>query len=142
MPNAEKAIAEAYRVMKPNGRIAVFDGDYATTTVALSAEDPLQECADAMMSNFVHDKWITRRLPTLLSGHGFKVEHMNCYGYIQTDNPTYAFTVVDRGADVLLAEGKIDAQTATEHKSEARRRADAGEFYGFINFGSVIAERP
>ena len=40
VPGAEKAVAEAFR-MRPGGKIAVFDGDYATTTFAIGENDPL-----------------------------------------------------------------------------------------------------
>jgi len=142
VPDAERAVGEAFRVLKPNGRLAVFDGDYATTTFAIGPDDSLQQCADAMMGSFVHDMWLTRRLPAVLSESGFQVERMDSHGYVQTDEPAYSLTIIDRGADVLAAEGQIDAEAATDLKNEARRRADAGQFYGFINFISVIATKP
>jgi hypothetical protein len=58
----------------PLGSLAAFDGDYATTTVALGDHDSLQACADAMMANSVHDRWLGRRLPALVRGGGFDIE--------------------------------------------------------------------
>jgi hypothetical protein len=37
-------------------------------------------------------------------------------------------TIIDRGADLLQAAGRIGAETAEALKAEARRRSDAGEF--------------
>ena len=42
VPDPELALAEAFRVLRPKGWVAVFDGDYATGTVALSEHDLLQ----------------------------------------------------------------------------------------------------
>jgi ubiquinone/menaquinone biosynthesis C-methylase UbiE len=36
VPGPEVSLREAARVLRPNGWLAVFDGDYATTTVAVT----------------------------------------------------------------------------------------------------------
>lgn len=142
VPHAERAVAEAYRVLRPGGKLAVFDGDYATTSFSIGRHDPLQQCAEAMMNRFVHDMWLTRRLPGVLRDRGFNINRVDAHGFVQNSQPGYSFSIVDRGADAMVASGQIDNGMAAALKAEARRRADTGDFYGFINFISLIASRP
>jgi hypothetical protein len=51
-------------------------------------------------------------------------------------------TVIDRGADMLRAAGKIGDELAEALKAEARRRVAAGGFFGHIAYSSVLARRP
>jgi ubiquinone/menaquinone biosynthesis C-methylase UbiE len=39
VPGSEAALAEAFRVLRPGGTVAVFDGDYSTTTLAIGDHD-------------------------------------------------------------------------------------------------------
>jgi hypothetical protein len=50
-------------------------------------------------------------------------------------------TVLERGTDVLSKAGKINIDEATVLRKEARRRVEAGEFFGHISFLSVIARK-
>jgi hypothetical protein len=104
--------------------------------------DPLQPVVSAMVANFVHDPWLTRRLSKMLSSRGFQVQSLRSHGYTQTTEPTYMLTLIDRGADVLTESGAITKDAAEAIRKEARRRAQAGEFFGHISFVSVIARKP
>jgi ubiquinone/menaquinone biosynthesis C-methylase UbiE len=141
IPEPERALREALRVLRPNGWLAVFDGDYTTTSVAIGEFDPLQTLVDAMVANFLHDPWLTRRLPKTLTRMGFHVSSVRSHGYTQTTEPSYMLTLIDRGADLLSGSGKLTADAADGLRKEARRRVEAGEFFGHISFVSVIARK-
>jgi ubiquinone/menaquinone biosynthesis C-methylase UbiE len=138
---AEEAVAEAFRVLRPSGIIAAFDGDYATATVAITDADPLQACVDAMMSSSVTDRRLVRRLPAILRRGGFEVLSFRSYGFAETAEGAYMLSVVDRGADLLLSRGDIAEKTATALKAEARRRVRDGVFFGHIAYASVVGRR-
>lgn len=139
LPNPEKALREAKRVLRTGGWLAVFDGDYLTATVAIDAFDPLQQAVDAMIANFVHNPWLMRNLGHILGSMGFTVTSLRSHGYTQTTEPAYMLTIIDRGADLLAGAGSIDPNQAEALKKEARRRVDAGAFFGHISYISAIA---
>ena len=142
VPQPERVLAEASRILRPGGTLAVCDGDYATITVALGESDPLQDCIEAVKAAFINDLWLVRRLPALLRSVGFEVLGSRSHGYMQTSDPEYMLTLVDRGADTLASWGRIGPDVCQSLKAEARRRAEAGEFFGFIGFASFISRKP
>jgi SAM-dependent methyltransferase len=141
VPEPQKLLTEAYRVLRGDGWLAVFDGDYATATVAVGAFDPLEACIDAFRSGFVHDPWLVRRLPTLIEQSGFKVLPATSHGYIEAPTAGYLLSWVDRGAEVLVQNGRIAPAMAEALKTEARRRDEEKEWFGFIGFTSVLARK-
>jgi SAM-dependent methyltransferase len=142
VPEPKRALAEAFRVLRPSGLLAAFDGDYATATVALDDHDPLQVCVDAMMANSVNDRRVMRRLPALLLECGFELTGTRGHGFVDAGDGSYMLTVIDRGADVLHAAGRIGEELAAALKAEARRRATAGTFFGHIAYVSLTARKP
>lgn len=142
VPGPERAIEEAFRVLRAGGCLAVFDGDYATATVALDDHDPLQVCVDAMMANSVTDRRIMRRLTNLVASRGFEVASFRSFGFAETGSDGYMLTVVDRGADLLCSQGHIGRETATALREEARRRLQAGRFFGHIAYVCLVARKP
>lgn len=93
------------------------------------------------MANSVTDRWLMRRLPTLVSDCGFVVVRSDSHGFVETTEGGYMLTIVDRGADLLCASGQIGADLAAALKAEARRRVEAGAFFGHIAYASLVARK-
>jgi hypothetical protein len=51
-------------------------------------------------------------------------------------------TIVSRGIDALAGSQRIGRDVADSLRAEARRRADAGEFFGHIGYVSVLGRKP
>lgn len=142
VPEPERALAEAFRVLRPSGWLALFDGDYATTTVALRDHDPLQACVDAMMANSVNDRRVMRRASALAQACGFEAVQFKSHGFADTSGGTYMLSVIERGADILGAAGTIGESLVTALKAEAQRRVDSGTFFGHIAYASLTGRKP
>ena len=50
-------------------------------------------------------------------------------------------TVIERGADLLVASGNIGLAAGDAIKLEAKRRVEQNEFFGHIAFLSVLAAK-
>ena len=141
VPGVEQALAETFRVLRTPGWLAVFDGDYATTTVAVADHDPLQECVNAMMASSVNDRYVMRRLPSLARQAGFELDRFDSYGFADMSADGYMVTVVERGVDILETSRQIGQATAGALKAEVMRRASEGTFFGHIAYASLVARK-
>jgi len=142
VPDPHRVLQEAVRVVREGGLVAVFDGDYATTTLAIGTADPLQCCVEAFTRAFVHEPWIVRRLSRLAAQAGIIDTRVRSFGFVQVREADYMLSIVDRGADTLLSDGVIGADLASELKAEARRRVLDDTFFGHVAYGSLTGRKP
>ena len=137
----ETMLAEAHRVLRPGGWLGVCDGDFATATLATGDLDPLEVCVHAFVDGFVNDRWMVRRMSALATAAGFEVSPLRSYGLVETAKPGLSLTWVDRGVDVLVSRGRISPDLAAALTAEAKRRAEAGAFFGYMAYASLVGRK-
>jgi hypothetical protein len=121
--------------------LGVCDGDFSTATLATGDLDPLEVCVKAFVDGFVTDRWMVRRMSGLAAAAGFDVSPLRSYGLVETAKPELSLTWVDRGVDVLVGRGRISREFAAALKAEAKRRADANAFFGYMAYASMVGRK-
>ena len=142
VPGPEDAVAEAFRILKPGGILAICDGDYDTATAQIGFFDPIDQLVRFMIDQNVTNLWIMRQIEAILTGIGFNPGARQSHGYIADGQATYFMTVIDRGADRMAETGLLFPETAAALKQEAKLRLEAGKFFGFMSYVSQIATKP
>ena len=108
------------------GALAVFDGDYATTTVARRRPRPaagVRRCGDGG----ARARSLPRAPPRDARARGGLGRRAAAQPRLRRERePGYILTLIDRGADTLVAAGRLGAPAADALKAEARRRVAAG----------------
>jgi SAM-dependent methyltransferase len=136
------ALREVARIVKPGGKVGIFDGDYATLTYG-GAEDPAKAKAmdEAIINAMVTNPRVMRDMPELLREADLVLE------------ASFAHVVADIGKADFFAPGlqsmlRLLPTAGAMSESEARawvdammRRSDAGIYFGATNFYSYVAMR-
>ena len=132
IPDASAAVAEMRRVLRPSGRMAVFDFDWETQF----CDSPYKETTRKIALSFcdgMKNGWIGRSLPRLFREAGMT----SISSSPRTVTVTYDFLQLLLGGHVVraVASGKLAEQEADLWWTDlANSNAEGKFFYGFSAF--------
>jgi ubiquinone/menaquinone biosynthesis C-methylase UbiE len=134
-------LMEMVRLVKPGGRLAIFDGDYASMTYALPDHDLGQQIDAALVKASFNNPRIMRDLPRMMpefglsleSGWGEAVVEIGTGSYFKSFAETYAPYIVKAG---YFPSAVIDGWLATQLQAIAE-----GSFFAACTYYTYIARR-
>jgi hypothetical protein len=66
---------------------------------------------------------------------------LRSYGLVETQTPGLTLSWIDRGADALVQAGTISEDFGEALKAEGRRRAENGNFFGYMAYASLHGQK-
>jgi len=135
-------LREMVRIVKPGGRIAIFDGDYASMTFA--GDDPAKSKADdeTMIRALVTNPLVMRRMPQMLRDAGLRLDAAFSYVLADIGRADFWGAGVASFAKLMPKAGAMTEEAAAQWAAALLRRSEEGIFFGASNFYSYMATKP
>jgi arsenite methyltransferase len=142
MTDVERGLAEAARVLKPRGRLAVLDTDWESCVWQTADRERNARVLKAWEQRFAHAH-LPARLPELLRRAGFVLKSVTMIPVvnIELSEQTYSPAMIDVVARFVASRGGISEAEAGGWAEDVRSQATRGEYFFSLSRYLFLAER-
>jgi 2-polyprenyl-3-methyl-5-hydroxy-6-metoxy-1,4-benzoquinol methylase len=136
-----EVVKEAARVVKPGGRVTIFDVDFASLT--FDQEDPVKGKADdeALIRALVANPRVMRQMPRLLRMAGLELVSLLPYVLAEAGKADFWASGLAAYGKLVPATGLMTQEYADEWITGLLRDSEEGVFFGASNFYGYVARR-
>jgi ubiquinone/menaquinone biosynthesis C-methylase UbiE len=129
MPDVERAIPEMVRVVRPGGRVGVFDRDNDTYFISHPDRALTRRIVAAGAENTTVNPWIARQLPVMLRTHNVRDVRVRAFVSVEQDPAGfYATTAGERWPSIAVQVGAITEDERRRWIDQLRAVQAAGGF--------------
>ena len=134
-------LAEAARVVRPGGFVAVFDGDYASLTFGCSDPRLGERMEPALRAMIMSSPRVMRELPRLLPQAGLRLIATQAHVYAEAGSSTFMLNLAETYAPLASSTGQLPASQVDAWLADQRRSAADGTFFAACNYYAYLARR-
>ena len=142
VPAPEAVLAEAARVVRPGGTVAIFDIDPASLTFGTEDPEYGQRLEGAISSALLANPRLMRTMPLLLRRAGLELVDSLAWVISEMGKGDFWIGALDSFL-VLVPEAGVLSLEEIQAFVQAQRRASAeGTFFASANYYAYLAKRP
>jgi ubiquinone/menaquinone biosynthesis C-methylase UbiE len=132
-------LAEAARVIRPGGAVAIFDGDYASLTFGSSDPRLGQTIERAIQSMIMSSPRVMRELPRLLPKAGLRLIATQAHVLAEAGSSSFLLNLAETYGPLAASAGIVPAADADAWLADQRRSAEDGTFFAACNYYAYVA---
>ena len=130
-------LAQAARVTRSGGSVAVFDGDYASLTFG-SADPRVGEAMErALQATIMSSPRVMRELPRLLPQVGLQLTATQAHVYAEAGSSRFMLNLAETYAPLAA----LPAPDVEAWLDDQRRASEDGTFFAACNYYAYVATR-
>ncbi|MBP0444809.1 methyltransferase domain-containing protein [Roseomonas sp. SSH11] len=135
-------LAEGKRLLRPGtGRMVVFDGDYASLTLATDAADGGEATDRAVQRGIIAQPRVMRAMPRLLAEAGLGLLWSRAYVVADIGRADYCAPMITSFRVLLPKVGVMTEAEANSFADGLERASAENRFFGASNFYTYLAGR-
>ncbi|MEO8627388.1 MAG: methyltransferase domain-containing protein [Betaproteobacteria bacterium] len=135
-------LKEIARLLKPGGKVGIFDGDFASFTYGID-DDPAKAkaVAEAIVQAVATNPTVMREMPKLLRASGLALEAAFSHVVADIGKADFFAPGLQSFVTVLPKSGAMTAREARDWVDMMMKQSDEGVYFGSANFYSYVATR-
>jgi ubiquinone/menaquinone biosynthesis C-methylase UbiE len=134
-------LSEMARVVRPGGKVVIFDGDYASLTYAFPDHGFGHQMDTALAITTFNNPRIMRDLPRLLPELGLKLTAAWGDAVVEIGNASFFKSFAETYAPYVMRAGMLPAQAVEVWLKEQRNAMKNGTFFAACNYYTYLATR-